>query len=159
MFYTKRIAASNETATILALINDGKQQMNAQGISQWDDSYPNKNVILQDIEKKQLWVYGSHCEACVTVQKTDHTSFIQRLVVNSHYQRSGIARFILTDIIQQAESEKQVDQLKISTNNSNSPMQHLLTSLNFIPSRKYRMPGREQFGNFLEFTYPIRICK
>lgn len=132
--------------------------MNAMGITQWDSSYPNREVILQDIKKKQLWIYGAHFEACVTVSKSDHTTFIQRLVVSSQFQRSGIARFILTDIIRKEEAKKEMEQIKISTNKSNIPIQKLLMSLNFVSYRRYSMPGREQFGSFIEFIYPSRKC-
>lgn len=159
MFYCKRTAELIDYPRISGLINDGKEQMNAVGIMQWDESYPNKEIILEDIEKKRLWIYGNNYEACVTVSKHGPTGFIQRLVVSSLNQRNGIARFILTDIIRQEVSKKELDQLKISTNHSNTPIQNLLISLNFIPCRKYIMPDREQFGNFIEFIYPIRICK
>ncbi|MGM0169290.1 hypothetical protein IGI39_003606 [Enterococcus sp. AZ135] len=159
MSYRKRTADLSDYSNILALINDGKEQMKSAGITQWDDSYPSKEVIRQDIEKKHLWLYGDHYEASVTVSKHDRTAFIHRLVVSSKYQRSGIARFILSDIIQQEKIIHDVTQLKISTNHSNIPIQHLLASLNFVPCRIYTMPGREQFGDFTEFIYPIRICK
>lgn len=159
MFYCKRIAQLSDYSNITALINDGKRQMNTEGITQWDSSYPNQEVILQDIKKKQLWIYGRHFEACVTVSKSDQTVLIQRLVVSSHYQRSGIARFILTDIIRKEEAKKETNQIRISTNKSNVPIQKLLTSLNFVPCRKYKMPGREQFGSFIEFIYPSGKCK
>ena len=83
MFYSKRIAQFSDYQNILALINDGKRQMTAAGITQWDDSYPNRNVILQDIEHQKLWIYGEHFDACVTISRVAGTTFIQRLVVSS----------------------------------------------------------------------------
>ena len=77
MFYSKRIAQFSDYQNILALINDGKRQMTAAGI----------------------------------------------------------------------------------TNTSNIPIKNLVTSLNFIPCRKYEMAGREQFGTFIEYVYPISNCK
>ncbi|WP_246601361.1 GNAT family N-acetyltransferase [Enterococcus alishanensis] len=159
MNYLKRIAVSSDYSNILKLINNGKEQMKSAGITQWNDSYPSKEIIWQDIIKKELRLYGDHYEASVTVSKHERTIFIQRLVVHSQHQRSGIARFILTDIIRQEKVNSEVDQLKISTNHSNIPVQKLLTSLNFIPCRKYLIPNREQFGDFIEFIYPLRIFK
>ncbi|WP_227655682.1 GNAT family N-acetyltransferase [Enterococcus avium] len=159
MFYSKRIAQFSDYQNILALINDGKRQMTAAGITQWDDSYPNRNVILQDIEHQQLWIYGEHFDACVTISRVADTTFIQRLVVSSSHQRNGLARFILKDILQKEENESEITQIKISTNTSNIPIKNLVTSLNFIPCRKYEMAGREQFGTFIEYVHPINNCK
>lgn len=159
MVYRKRIAQFSDYQKILTLINDGKRQMAAAGITQWDDSYPNKEVILQDIEHQQLWIYGEHFDACVTISRVSNTSFIQRLVVSSSHQRNGIARFILNDIIQVEETRSEITQIKISTNTSNIPIKNLVTSLNFIPCKKYEMAGREQFGTFIEYVHPINNCK
>lgn len=159
MSYLKQIAVPDDYSNILELFNDGKEQMKTAGITQWSDSYPSKEIIWQDINKKELWIYGDHYEATVTISKIDHTIFIQRLVVHSKYQRKGIARFILTDIIRHEKTKSEVNQLKISTNHSNTSVQKLLTSLNFIPCRTYLIPNREQFGDFIEYFYPIRIFK
>ena len=140
MHYSKRIADFSDYSRVVSLINDGKRQMQITGITQWDENYPNKQLILQDIEQKKLWLYGEQYEACV----------------HSQHQRSGIAHFILTDILQKEKNKKEIMEVRLSTNHSNLPMQKLLTSLKFVPSRKYLIPGREKFGNFIEFIYPMR---
>jgi len=159
MVYRKRIAQFNDCQNILALINDGKRQMAAAGITQWDDSYPNKEVILKDIEHQKLWIYGEAFDACVTISRVTDTTFIQRLVVSSSHQRNGIARFILNDIIKNEELKSEITKIKISTNTSNIPIKNLVTSLNFIPCRKYEIAGRERFGTFIEYIHPINNCK
>ncbi|MDT2735860.1 GNAT family N-acetyltransferase [Enterococcus pseudoavium] len=155
MIYCRRTAKLSDYPHIMALIADGKKQMDKAGITQWDTSYPNKKIIRQDIQQKHLLIYGMHYEASVAFSKNKKTGFIQRLVVSSQHQRSGIARFILSDIIHEEKQKSELLQLKISTNHSNLPMQHLLSSLNFISYRTYTMPGREHFGSFIEFIYPI----
>lgn len=52
MNYLKRIAVSSDYSNILKLINNGKEQMKSAGITQWNDSYPSKEIIWQDIIKK-----------------------------------------------------------------------------------------------------------
>ncbi|MFR4753168.1 MAG: GNAT family N-acetyltransferase [Enterococcus raffinosus] len=156
MRYSKRIADFSDYSRVVSLINDGKRQMQITGITQWDENYPNKQLILQDIEQKKLWLYGEQYEACVTLAEKESIALIQRLVVHSQHQRSGIAHFILTDILQKEKNKKEIMEVRLSTNHSNLPMQKLLTSLKFVPSRKYLIPGREKFGNFIEFIYPMR---
>lgn len=127
--------------------------MEKSGIFQWNDSYPNEKIIRDDLDKKQLWIYGSSYEACVTILKTEQTCYIKRLVVSSQNQRKGMARYILKDIIL---NEIGIKEIKISTNHMNIPMRNLLTSLKFIPNRNYRAPDREEFGLFIEYVYLMR---
>lgn len=106
MHYSKRIADFSDYSRVVSLINDGKRQMQITGITQWDENYPNKQLILQDIEQKKLWLYGEQYEACVTLAEKESIALIQRLVVHSQHQRSGIAHFILTDILQKEKTKR-----------------------------------------------------
>lgn len=157
MTYSKRIAQPSDFSNILSLIDDGKKQMYETGITQWNDHYPNKKIIEEDIKNKRLYIYGTNYEAIVTIEKKEKVGFIQRLVVNSEYKGQGIARFVLSDLIYQEERRNEITQLRLCTNYSNIPIRKLLMELNFSPCDIYKKSNREQFGFFIEYSYLLNM--
>lgn len=66
----------------------------------------------------------------------------------------GIAKKILSNIIQNGYSNN-VDNIWITTNHSNLPMIHILTSLGFSFSHKIKIRGREEYGDFIIYNYNL----
>lgn len=155
MTLDKRLATVKDYLQIKALIADGKRQMITNGIIQWTNVYPSSGTVLKDITEQQLWIYGHPIYGCVTLTTSDCSLLIQRLVVHSCYQRKGIARMILKDIITKEKIRPTVHNIKLITNHSNFPMQNLVKDLGFHSKRAYIIPGREHFGDFIEFIYPL----
>ena len=52
-----RLAKETEFPQILEIIDYAKQTLKEEGIDQWQNGYPNLQVIQDDYEKKQLYVY------------------------------------------------------------------------------------------------------
>lgn len=52
-----RLATENEFAQIMAIFEAAKEVLRNEGIDQWQNGYPNMEVIQQDFAKKQLYVY------------------------------------------------------------------------------------------------------
>jgi GNAT superfamily N-acetyltransferase len=58
---------------ILEVLEEVKQYMFSQGIDQWDESYPNKDIISNDIKKKQAYIY------------TENEQILAYMVLNEEY--------------------------------------------------------------------------
>ncbi|WP_103103284.1 GNAT family N-acetyltransferase [Tetragenococcus halophilus] len=126
--------------------------MKTKGVTQWDENYPNSSVIKKDIQQKILWLYGEKEQACVTVEVKENTVDIHRLVVNSLYKEQGLAKLILQDILDWASINKQIEQVKITTNHTNQGMLKLLLAKEFVPIRSFKIKGRANYGSFIELS-------
>ncbi|WP_312554556.1 hypothetical protein [Empedobacter brevis] len=57
----------------LEILEDVKQHMLSQGIDQWDETYPNEDIIAHDIHKKQAFIY------------TENEHILAYMVLNEEY--------------------------------------------------------------------------
>lgn len=140
---------------VLSLIEDGKRQMTAAGITQWTQDYPNRDVIQADIQQKELWLFGEHASACAAVHLERGSIYLQRFVVSSRYQGQGLGSLMLDEVITEESALQRGNQLAVVTNHSNHKMQRLLQFKDFQVKRKFKMKDREQYGDFIEFIRKI----
>ena len=99
---------------IYSMFSAAIEEMNKHNINQWDELYPDKNIIQEDIEKGQLYVgrIGSEI-VCTYVLNSDCDeqynngnwkykdsaySVIHRLCVNPKFQNQDIGRLTLKHI-------------------------------------------------------------
>ncbi|MDR0193917.1 MAG: GNAT family N-acetyltransferase [Myroides sp.] len=68
----KPIDITNLSQT-LEVLEEVKQHMLSQGIDQWDEEYPNKDIITTDIQKKQAYIY------------TENEQVLAYMVLNEEY--------------------------------------------------------------------------
>ncbi len=57
----------------LEVLEEVKQYMLSQGIDQWDEFYPNEDIISNDIQKKQAYIY------------TENEQILAYMVLNEEY--------------------------------------------------------------------------
>ena len=106
------IGVIQELDEILALTRACGQHMRDNGIDQWDADYPNREVILQDLQTQTLFAYRESNEALGIVvlnesqdeeygdvtwstSETDRNIVVHRLAVRPDQQRRGIARRLM----------------------------------------------------------------
>lgn len=104
--------------------------MQAKGIDQWDDLYPNSAVIASDIERGDLWVgeddgklictFAVNCEceeeydACPWVYPDEPFIVVHRLAVNPEYQRQGVAKNAM-NFVENNAKEKGIRTIRLDT--------------------------------------------
>lgn len=103
---------------ILQLFKSAVATMDSQGIFQWDEVYPDKAVLMSDIEKAELFI-GVIDEKIAVVYVLNHefdeqyangawkcdedrAIIIHRLCVNPAFQNQGLGRKTVEHIIEQA---------------------------------------------------------
>lgn len=99
---------------VYQVFQDAIIEMKRNKISQWDEQYPNRDILMDDIEKQQLYI-GTLNSNIITVYvinseydeqyqngkwTSDKLSFriIHRLCVNPNYQNMGLGVKVLTHI-------------------------------------------------------------
>ena len=106
MILSFRKATNNDLKEIVSLYNDSILQLDNYGINQWDEIYPNQDVIKEDINKKQMYVGAINSSIAVTFvlneetdeeyksgkwhNSTDPYKVVHRLCVNCNLQNKGI---------------------------------------------------------------------
>ncbi len=105
-----RKAKQNEINKIMNIIKKAVSNMISQGIEQWDDIYPNEEVIKRDLYEESLYVYYEEMVKGIIVlnehQDDEYETVewkmqygrpmvIHRLCIDPDYQGIGIAKAMI----------------------------------------------------------------
>lgn len=134
---------------ILAIIEDAKAYLKNKGIDQWQNGYPNKEVIIEDISKGHSYVMLQNnriiataaisFDGEVTYNKIYEGNWIcdnpyaviHRIAVANDLRGQGIS----STLIQYIESlckEEGIRSIRVDTHSMNMSMQNLLKRHEFI---------------------------
>lgn len=113
------LAQEDELDEIHSMFRAAIAEMERHGIHQWDDIYPDRNILRKDIIVRQLFVGKIHGEiVCAYVLNTDcdaeyqlgnwkypreYSRIVHRLCVKYDYQNCGIGRKTMLHIEKQAK--------------------------------------------------------
>src|SRR5690554_1987508 len=138
-----RLGIKTDLESILTIINDAKKRLKELNVNQWQDGYPNKEVIKKDLENKQLFVYLLNNEIVGTMSILDHEPTydnikgkwlnnndylaVHRIAIKDNYNGRGIGKKMLLYLFNKYRKD-----LKIDTHPDNLPMQKMLKKLDFI---------------------------
>ena len=130
------IGTIDELEEILTLTLACGQHMRDNGIDQWDADYPNREVILQDLQTQTLFAYREDNEVLGIVvlnesqdaeygainwstSEEERNIVVHRLAVRPDQQGRGIARTLM-DFGEQWAMENQYDAIRLDTFSQNS---------------------------------------
>ncbi|OPJ65142.1 GNAT family N-acetyltransferase [Clostridium oryzae] len=115
------VAEDKDLEEIFQVFSAAIEEMNRNNIPQWDEIYPSRDILQEDIEKKQLYIGKVNTEiACVFALncycdeeyadgKWEYPQatykVIHRLCVNPKFQKQGIGTATLTYIEEQVKGE------------------------------------------------------
>lgn len=122
-----RKAVKQEAKFIMDLIKRAVRDMIDKGIEQWDDIYPNMEVISRDIDESSLYVYDdSGIKGIIVLNEYQDKEYedveweeqhgrpmvIHRLCIDPDYQGTGIARRFL-DFAEEHARERGYDSIRL----------------------------------------------
>lgn len=143
-----RKSVKSDITHIIRIIKQAQQYFKEHGINQWQNNYPNEDVIYNDIVKKHSYVLENDGNIIATSvisferEKTYDNIYdgqwitdgqyavIHRIAVDNAYKGLGISH----KIIKYAEEiciEKGVRSIRVDTHEQNIPMQKLLKKNGF----------------------------
>lgn len=115
-----RLATKKDLDEICCLIGKAIEQMEEQGIHQWDELYPSREVFLNDIDNNTLYVatvndkivavyvINLDCDdeyyECEWDNPAESACIIHRLCVSPDFQNKGIGSMVLAHIEEQVKS-------------------------------------------------------
>lgn len=108
------IAEEKHLDEVFSIVKAAIEEMNKQDIPQWDEIYPDKDILQDDIKKRQLYVGRINDEiACIYVLNNECDeeyangnweypnatyNVIHRMCVNPKFQKQGIGPLTLSYI-------------------------------------------------------------
>lgn len=143
-----RKSINEDVNNIMQIIDEAKEALKEQGIDQWQDGYPNADVIRNDILNNYSYVFIKNNEIVATLavsfdgEKTydkiydgnwitnGEFAVIHRIAISNKHKGIGIA----SEIIKMVEDiclDKYVHSIKVDTHEFNIPMQKLLNKNDF----------------------------
>ena len=143
-----RQASQNDLARIMPIIKDGQDFLKEQGVNQWQDNYPNMDIIRNDINNGHGYIVENESQIIATLaisfdgEPTYHKiyegqwlsnedySVVHRLAIKKNRRGSDLSSFIM-DSIETLCKGKGIYSIKIDTHRGNIPMQQYLIKNGF----------------------------
>jgi GNAT superfamily N-acetyltransferase len=148
---TIRNGKNQDIIEIMNVIKEAVKDMEARGIYQWDDIYPSEEIILNDINKNNLYVATNETgmiQGIIVLNEHQDTAYkaiewkynsgrqliIHRLCIHPNHQGKGIARMLIK-FAEDLGSQKKYEAIRLDA---------------FIPNiragRMYEQVGYEKRG-------------
>ena len=135
-----RKAEEKDLSDIMKIIHQAQEDLRAQGIDQWQEGYPNEEIVRKDISRQESYVLEKAGELIATVAVSFEAEpsyeriyegawktqvpygVIHRIAVRRDKKRLGAATEILNKIIHICR-EGNIFSLRIDTHRDNKGMQ------------------------------------
>jgi GNAT superfamily N-acetyltransferase len=148
MSYQFRPAILSEVTSIWTILQQAIQRRKAEGSEQWQDGYPNPEVVFQDIEKGVGYVitFNNRIIAYTAILINDEPAYFNiegqwltnqdfvvyhRVAVADAFLGQGVAKRMLAYIEDYAR-QNQIYSLKVDTNFDNAAMLTLLQNNGYV---------------------------
>lgn len=155
-------AKIEDLPVVLSLFQDAIQYMNNHNIPQWDEYYPNEEVLREDIQNKELYIVKME-ETIVSVfvinfnydeeyskgdwkYKGDSFAVLHRLCVNVQFQNQGIGKNTLS-IIEKMLKENNIKAVRLDAFSKNP------YALRLYENNNYKRVGEVNFRKGLFYLY------
>ena len=140
-----RLAFPNEVDAIMQVMEDAKKCLAKSGSDQWQNGYPNADIIIDDIISGQAYVavtkspeeaYEAIYEGSWQGEELEYLVF-HRIAVAADVQGQGVAQTFLEGLI---EGFDYLD-FRSDTHAQNKAMQHIFEKLGFQQVGKVLVDG------------------
>jgi ribosomal protein S18 acetylase RimI-like enzyme len=160
-----RSACMEELDVLHGIVRDAGRHMDEQGIPQWDEVYPNKAVLIQDVERQEMHVIESDLQvagfivinedqppeyAAIEWTYPGRTLVVHRLTIAPACQRHGLATRLM-DFVEETAAIRDYNSIRLDAFTRNP------AALALYEKRGYRKAGVVRFrkGEFLCYEKAI----
>lgn len=148
LIFTRR-AQNSDVDKIVQILDDAIAFLKKSGSSQWQNGYPNRKIVEEDIKNEVAWVLTVDNEvagyAVVVIgceptyadiegkweNNVDTYATIHRIAVSSKFRGMHLSQFFLSNIISLTYAQG-IHNFRIDTSRKNKIVQHIAASHNFI---------------------------
>lgn len=142
-----RKANRSDLSDIMLLVRQAQAYLKEHHVNQWQNQYPNEEIILQDIDKKCFYVLEEkHLIGCMyfavendpNYEKIDGNwitegscGVIHRIIIDSQEKGKGRAKLLLDEAEHMCQ-ENNVTSIRIDTHEDNLSMRRFLKKNSFV---------------------------
>lgn len=147
MIYQFKKATIKDIPEIWVIIKDAIQRRKDEGSNQWQDGYPNKEVLKKDLSKNAAYILTDnktivgYCAILINDEPEyanikgkwiTNNDFIvyHRVAIAENYLGKGLSKILLQHIEAFAQKNN-IQSIKADTNFDNNPMKHLFKKLGY----------------------------
>lgn len=140
-----RPTTNNDLIEIIKIINQAKLYFKNEGIDQWQDGYPNKDTIINDIKKNEAYLLEDNGNILATAMisndidptynyiegkwlQTNKYMVIHRIAIRDDQKGKGLAKIIIDEAL---KLHPDIHSVRIDTHDDNLSMQRFLTKYGF----------------------------
>ena len=134
-----------DLAAIMHIINDAKAFLKASGSSQWQEGYPNRASIEEDLDNRQGWVLLKDGQVAAYMAATDFDPnyevpiwagsgrywALHRFAIKKDFRGQGLSQLLLKRVIAFGQ-ESGIKSFRLDTGKQNQAVQHLADKLGFV---------------------------
>ena len=147
---------------ILEITKNCAVKMDAMGIYQWNENYPNRNAFIDDIKNNELLVFtkGALLVGCIALctkmddvykdvkwlTKDVKSLYVHRLAVDPQFQKKGIGNKLM-DYAESTAKKLKFISIRLDTFSQNK------SNNKFYESRGYKKLGNVFFRKQSEFPF------
>lgn len=150
-----RIAKNEELEQVMALYQKAIQNMQARGINQWVDGYPDRSYVENDIQNGDLYLLaeGEELLAVASLNEEQEEEYatgqwqgkgrvavLHRFCINPEYQGQQIGQ-VMMEAIEKYLTACAYDDIRLDTLESNGPAMKLYDKMG------YQLAGTMQRGD------------
>ncbi|KRN30761.1 acetyltransferase [Liquorilactobacillus mali] len=148
-----RLATQDDISKMLVIVKEAQQLLASEGIPQWQNGYPSKETLLDDIAKEISYVLIVDQEVAgfaALLQEPDnnyqkitagkwlntentHYTTIHRIAVSAHFHGQHLAETFIHHLIS-ISCSLGFNQIRIDTHEKNTRMRHLIKKIGFAYS-------------------------
>lgn len=164
---TIRLARIDDLEVLHGIVQDATRRMVEQGIAQWDEIYPNKEIILQDIERQECSIIEQDGGAvgiiainedqppeyaAVTWTYAGRALVVHRLTIAPAHQRRGLATRLM-DLAEDIAATRHYDCVRLDAFTRNP------AAIALYERRGYKKAGIVRFrkGDFYCYEKAITV--
>lgn len=144
-----RKTTMEDVLAVLEIIGQAQEYLKQKRIEQWQNGYPNRNSMIEDIQKEYSYVIEENESILGTVAvvfdgeptyehiydgewKTKGMSYVtlHRVAVRNEWKGKGIAKYMIEEVISMCR-ERKVESIRIDTHRDNISMQQMLKKNRF----------------------------
>ncbi|RXI79908.1 GNAT family N-acetyltransferase [Levilactobacillus suantsaii] len=159
-----RQATMADLSAIKAIIQDGRDQLAAQNIDQWQGTYPETTVLADDIRQGWTVVLEENDEILGTTaiipgidpsyqtisgQWLTHGAnylAIHRVAVSAHHRGHGLAGKLFQQLFELVDQVSEIESIRVDTHPQNQAMQHIIQKNGFTPTGEIELVGMSLDG-------------
>ncbi len=144
-----RKTTMEDVLAVLEIIGQAQEYLKQKRIEQWQNGYPNRNSMIEDIQKEYSYVIEENESILGTVAvvfdgeptyehiydgewKTKGMSYVtlHRVAVRNEWKGKGIAKHMIEEVLSMCR-ERKVESIRIDTHRDNISMQQMLKKNGF----------------------------